>query len=109
VGQVRKLHLTKWFEVKRAFNWATEEGYFTYNPIAQVRKPPAKRRDIFYTAKQWETIRNAAKGPIVDLLDFLWSTGCRPQEARILEARHVHDEKIIFDKNLAQIRWPAHV
>ncbi len=111
VSQVRKLHLTKWFEkqswssttqndamgvVKRAFNWATEEGYFTYNPIAKVRKPPAKRRDIFYTAEQWEKIRSAAQGPIVDFLDFLWSTGCRPQEARILEAKHVHDDVIIF-------------
>ena len=111
VGQVRKLHLTKWFEdktwssttrndamgvVKRAFNWAMEEGYFTYNPIAKVRKPPAKRRDIFYTADQWEKVRCAAKGPIVDFLDFLWSTGCRPQEARTLEARHVNDDLVIF-------------
>jgi integrase len=111
VGQVRKLHLTKWLDsktwtsttkndamgiVKRAFNWATEEGYFSYNPIARVRKPPAKRRDIFYSAEQWQKIRNIAKGPVVDLLDFLWSTGCRPLEARILEAKHVHGDTIIF-------------
>jgi len=62
-----------------------------------VRKPPAKRRDIFYTAEQWKQVRSAARGPIVDFLDFLCSTGCRPQEARILEARHVHDDVIIFD------------
>ncbi len=111
MGQVRKLHLTKWFEdktwssttkndamgvVKRAFNWATEEGYFTYNPISQVRNPPAKRRDIFYTAEQWKQVRNAARGPIVDFLDFLWSTGCRPQEARTLEARHFNEDLVIF-------------
>jgi site-specific recombinase XerD len=36
---------------------------------------------------------------IVDLLDFLWSTGCRPQEARILEARHIHDDIVIFAIN----------
>lgn len=111
VGELRKHHITKWLEdkawtssskndavsvIKRAFNWALEEGYLTYSPIAKLRKHPKKRRDVFYSADQWAQIRNAASGPIVDFLDFLWSTGCRPQEARILEARHVVGEVVIF-------------
>ena len=111
VGDLKKHHLTKWMEgkdwgstsqhdavsvVKRAYNWAMEEGYIAFNPIAQVRKAPKKRRDIFYSADQWAKIREQAKGPLIDLLDFLWSTGCRPQEARILEASHVHGDVVIF-------------
>ena len=29
-------------------------------------------------------------------MNFLWWTGCRPNEARIIEARHVHEDLIIF-------------
>jgi integrase len=32
----------------------------------------------------------------LDLLDFLYMTGCRPQEARTIEARHVKDDLVIF-------------
>ena len=111
VGGLRKHHLTKWLEgkrwgsttqndavsiIKRAYNWALEEGYIAYSPIAKVRKATRKRRDIFYSPEQWEQIRQHAKGPIVDVLDFLWSTGCRPQEARILEAKHIHGDIVIF-------------
>ena len=111
VGELRKHHITKWLDgkpwtstsqndaisiVKRAFNWALEEGYLVYNPIAKLRKPTKKRRDIFYSPEQWAKIRNVAKGPIVDFLDFLWATGCRPQEARILEARHINGDVVIF-------------
>lgn len=111
VADLKKHHLTKWMEgkawgstsqhdavsiVKRAYNWAMEEGYIAYNPIAQVKKAPKKRRDIFYSTEQWALIREHARGPIIDLLDFLWSTGCRPQEVRILEASHVHGDVVIF-------------
>ena len=111
VSELRKHHITKWLEdkpwastsqndaisiVKRAFNWALEEGYLVFNPIAKLRKPTKKRRDIFYSPEQWAKIRSVAKGPIVDFLDFLWATGCRPQEARILEARHINGDVVIF-------------
>lgn len=33
---------------------------------------------------------------MLDLLNFLYLTGCRPIEARILEAKHIHDDLIIF-------------
>lgn len=111
VGDLKKHRLTKWMEgkhwgstsqhdavsiVKRAYNWAIEEGYIAFNPIAQVKKAPKKRRNIFYSSEQWALIRQHAKGPLIDFLDFLWSTGCRPQEARILEAGHIHGDVVIF-------------
>ncbi|EMI44014.1 phage-related integrase [Rhodopirellula sp. SWK7] len=30
------------------------------------------------------------------LINFLWSTGCRPKEGRTVEARQVHDDSVIF-------------
>jgi len=34
--------------------------------------------------------------PFKDLLNFCWETGCRPQEAFRLEARHVEGERCVF-------------
>lgn len=110
-SQLKVHHVTKWQDslavstttqndaisvVKRMLNWGIEQNYITRNPIASMRKPPAKRRDIFYTSAQWQLIRKEARGPLLDLLDFLYSTGCRPQEARAIEARHLHGDLVIF-------------
>lgn len=112
IGQVKQHHLTKWTDahpnwsgnvandaisiVQRMLNWAVEEGYLKYTPLPKVRKPPRRRRDIVYTKDQWQKIRDAATGPLGELLDFLYWTGCRPIEARSVEKRHVHDDLIIF-------------
>ena len=43
------------------------------------------------TPEQWPLIRDhyADGSPFRDLLEFLWETGCRPQEARAIEHRHI--------------------
>ncbi|KAA5540096.1 site-specific integrase [Roseiconus nitratireducens] len=110
VSRLKRRHVTDWSEkyaatttqndaisiVNRMFNWAIEKEYFDYNPIANIKKPRRRRREIVYTPGQWQEIRKHATGPLVPLLDFLWLTGCRPLEARALERRHVHDHLIIF-------------
>lgn len=103
--------ITKWLEsmsvssttkndavsvVQRMLNWTVEQQYLVRNPIAGFRKPKARRREVFYTPEQWEEIKKHAIGPLRDFLDFLFWTGCRPKEARELEARHVHDGLVIF-------------
>lgn len=82
--------------VQRMLNWAVEQKYLASNPISGMEKPKRKRRDICYTPGQWELIRQHAQEPFGSLLDFLYLTGCRPLEARKLEARHLHDSLIIF-------------
>ncbi len=109
--QLKVHQITKWHEsldvstttqsdavgaVQRMLNWAVEQGYITRNPIIGIKKPKRQRRDVFYTSEQWEQIRSHAKGPFLDLLDFLYLTGCRPQEARAIEARHIFNDLIIF-------------
>lgn len=112
IAQLRQHHLTKWLEgqpawgdtagndaisiVQRMCNWAIEEGYLNHSPIPKVKKPRRRRREIHYTQEQFDQIIALAKGPLVDLLNFMWWTGCRPKEARTIETRHVHEDLIIF-------------
>ena len=110
-AQLKVHHVTKWHEslgvgsrtqndavkiVQRLLNWSVEQDYISVNPVRGMKRPKRQRRDIFYTHDQWKQIRRHANGPLVDLLDFLYMTGCRPQEARTIEARHVKDDLIIF-------------
>lgn len=104
-------HVTKWHEglncnstsqndavstVQRMLNWAVEQEYLQRNPIKGMKKTKRKRRDIFYTSEQWKKIREYAKQPFADFLDFLFLTGCRPLEARTVEAQHLHKDLVIF-------------
>lgn len=52
----------------------------------------AKRRETFVEPDDWARIRDSYKhgDPFRVFLEFCWETGCRPQEARHIEAHHVH-------------------
>lgn len=84
----RRMHI---ISVQRPYNWAVRLGYIETNPIRGIDKPPCKRREQVVTPDQWLTIRDhyAEGDPFRDLLEFVWETGCRPQEARAIEPRHV--------------------
>lgn len=110
-GQLKVHHVVKWHEglgvgstaqngavavVQRMLNWGVEQEYLSRNPVKGMKKPRASRRDVYYTTDQWDLVREHAKGPLIALLDFLTLTGCRPLEARTVEARHIHDDLVIF-------------
>jgi integrase len=84
--------------IQRPFNWAEEMGYVDANPIKRIKKPKPKRRDSHVTPADFVVIRSrySEGDPFLDILDFAWHSGCRPQEARHIEARHVKlaDERI---------------
>jgi integrase/recombinase XerC len=84
--------------VKRVYNWAEELGYLATNPIRKLAKPSAARREKYITPEDWDKIRASyiEGDPFRDLLEFAWETGCRPQEARHIEPRHVHLEKAVI-------------
>jgi integrase len=111
IADLKKHQMTKWTNrdswnsttrndaikaVQRMLNWAVDEGYISDNPIARIKKPKRLNREIVYTTSQWAQIKKHANGTLAPFLDFLWMTGCRPKEARILESRHVHDDLIIY-------------
>ncbi|MEO1523929.1 MAG: tyrosine-type recombinase/integrase [Planctomycetota bacterium] len=83
--------------VIRMLNWAVERGHIELNPIATLKRPKRERRDVCYSQKEWDTIMRHATGPLVPFLKFLSLTGCRPKEARDLEARHVHGDRIVYE------------
>jgi integrase/recombinase XerC len=81
--------------LKRVFNWAINDmGYLDSNPFAKLKKPAAVPRQTFLTRTQWDEVLALYKegDPFRDFLQVMLLTGCRPQEARIVEARHINWE-----------------
>lgn len=86
--------------VKRVYNWAEEQGYVDNSPIKKLKKPPATRRKIYMKNEDYEAVLRlvAPDDSFRDLLIFVWVTGCRPQEVRHIERRHVFldRKRIVF-------------
>jgi integrase len=82
--------------IQRPYNWAEELKYIPDSPIKKIKKPTPKRRDNAVTPADFEEIRSRYRegDPFLDLLDFCWNSGCRPQEATLIESRHVKGNQI---------------
>ncbi|TWU49424.1 tyrosine-type recombinase/integrase [Rubripirellula reticaptiva] len=78
--------------VVRCFNWAVGKKYLKTNTVAQVPdKPRRKRRETVISTDEWTTLLGFVKDQAFrDLLCFMWEVGCRPLEARTMEAKHVN-------------------
>jgi len=99
--------------IQRPFNWAEELGYIPASPIKKIKKPQPQRRENPVTPEAFSTLlaRYAEGDPFRELLEFAWHSGCRPQEARHIEARHVHlaAECIVIPKEEAKGKRRARV
>lgn len=108
VKDLKPFHVQEWIDTKksegykrgcvvainRALSWAVKQGRIEKNPLAGMEKPKAKRRETFLSLEQFtEVLKLASDQPFRDLLRFVWETGCRPQEAFMLESRHVEAGK----------------
>jgi integrase len=106
VDGLKRLHVTNWIDahpgwgpnhrrgaitaVQRAFAWAEREGHIPKSPVRGIEKPPAKRREQVLTDAEFRELLARVKEPCFrDVLDFCWETGCRVQEIRLIEARHL--------------------
>jgi integrase len=103
--RLRPFHVQQWLDanpawktgkrgaviaVQRAFNWAVRMGLIAANPIRSIEKPKPGRRDHVITAEEFGIILSLVRDEgFRDLLTACWETGCRPQEALSVEARHV--------------------
>lgn len=112
--ELRPFHVNEWLDshpdwgqtyrrnaiasVKRAYAWAEEEGHITAMPLKKLKKPMAKRREKYVTPEDWDEIRASYQDgdPFREFLEFCWLTGCRPQEARHIEPRHVQLDKAVI-------------
>lgn len=116
VRDLKPYHLENWLDARypnadddtkagaitailRAFNWAKDQGYIDASPLARVKKPARKGRgeDAYLTPQQWQQVVDRVKSnaktkeiqPFLDYLTVMRETGCRPQEIRTVEARHL--------------------
>jgi integrase len=109
VSKLKKFHVTRWLDahaswgvnsrraaitsLKRAFNWAVDEGYIAHSPVAKLRKPKAKHRETILSADQCQLILDESASDFFDFVALLLETGVRPGEVRTVEARHVNTEQ----------------
>lgn len=76
--------------LQRGFNWAVTNLGLDRNPIKGMEKPQANRRTDVVTPAEFEKLLAAVKDqPFRDVLVISYDTGCRPQELKMLEARHI--------------------
>jgi integrase len=111
VRDLKKHHLTSWLNAnfkgsrvntrnkaisyaKRALNWAIEEDLLDTSPIANYKMQPAEHRELVISETQWAELLKLLENKngnnfddFKDYLTILWATGCRPQEARLIEAQ----------------------
>src|SRR3972149_2591375 len=84
---------------KRAFNWAGEVGHINLSPIAHLKKPPVRKRETLISPRIWQAIGKKVKDRAFrDFLMILRETGCRVQEARIVQANNVRKDTWLFPK-----------
>lgn len=89
--------------INRIFNWGVKSGHVSVNPIRSAHKPSAKRRETYMKPMDYDNILSKLSDtdPFKDVLVFTWIVGCRPQEVRHIEPRHVNLEGgyILFPAN----------
>ncbi|MGH7602499.1 MAG: tyrosine-type recombinase/integrase [Gemmatimonadaceae bacterium] len=103
--ELKPIHVTRWLDahtwkggrrnavtaVKRAFNWADQQGVLSPNPLRNVQKPPATRRTRIVTPQERAEILTAVKDRnFREFLTALYLTGCRPSEVARATAAHVN-------------------
>lgn len=82
--------------VKRVFNWAEEMGYGEGNPVKKLKKAPPEPRKIYMKPDEYQEVLSKINysDSFRELFIFVWMTGCRPQEVRHIEARHVDLDRL---------------
>lgn len=110
-ADLKPKHLEEWLDTKksdghkrgcllavnRAFNWAVKASILKENPIRLMEKPSAGRRDVVIAPEVFaDMIAKTTDDEFRDLLLFCWETGCRPNEAFRLEARHFEGDRCVF-------------
>jgi integrase len=75
--------------VQRAFTWAENLGHIDKSPIRHIEKPAQGKTEKTVSFEHFEAMLKSVRGQTArDLLTFSWEVGPRPQETRIIEARH---------------------
>ena len=125
LAQLKRFHLTNWLSerypgtssnyrngagrcAKRAIQWCEDEQLIEVrSPLAKAKLPEPERRELTIEETQWQALLKLLENrwghnydDFRDFLTVVWETGCRPFEARIVEARY-------FDRTNRCWRFPT--
>jgi integrase len=106
VADLKPFHVSRWLDahpdwngtrwgaitaVKRAFNWAADEGLIPESPVKKIKKPAVQARERYLTVEERRQILESypATDPFRDVLFAMEQTGCRPGEVTSVTAAHV--------------------
>jgi integrase len=87
--------------IGRVFNWAFKKGHYKgANPAKAAERPAVKPRgnEAYLSPEQIDKILSVIDetDPFKQLVYAMLYTGCRPQEARLVEVRHVKSDSWLF-------------
>lgn len=75
--------------VGRAFSWAEEQRLIERSPLARMKKPKCKSREVVISQAEFDHFLEILKGErFKELLTVAWECGPRPQEITRAEGRH---------------------
>jgi integrase/recombinase XerC len=84
--------------IQRPLNWGVKNGLVDRSPLIGIEKPSRKPREAVLTEEQFQQMLRYVGGQeFIDYLTFIWETGCRAQEIRVIEWRHRDGDKIILE------------
>ena len=114
VRQLKPIHVTKWLDdhkpkgkhegwgrsgrraavstVKRAMNWAVEQGLIEKNPLSLVKLPPPASREVLISHESYRKVLHASDRAFRRVVRVMRATGCRPIEVRTVTAKEVNLE-----------------
>lgn len=85
--------------LQRAFNWGVNNGRIDRNPIVGIEKPSREPREFVITEAEFQELLGFVNGQeFKDYLCFMWETGCRPQEIKLIERKHREGNMIILER-----------
>lgn len=84
--------------LKGALNWALDQELINANPIARFKAPPRSGRELWLDDKQFNLLLSFVNDGFAEYLQFAFETGSRPQEIKILAAKHFDGEKFTLDR-----------
>lgn len=84
--------------LKAALNWAVDQDYILANPVARFKAPRRENRELWLDDTEFKRLLSFVTDAFADFLTFSFEVGSRPQETRILTAKHFDGEKFILTK-----------
>ena len=93
--------------VKTCFAFAQREGLINTNPVARIRVPKPDIREVYIPFEEFQLLLSLVPCQAFrDLMICTYETGCRPQESKIVEARHVDigNQRWIIPKSSEKMR-----